>query len=151
MTFVSGAASAQGYGGYNGRDGGNYNRSYDSDGDGRSDAREWNRDRDRDGRPDQYDRFDNRGGRYDSYRGHDRYRGHGRWRQGQVYPYYRQQGYVISDYRTYNLAPPRHGYRYYRSDNGDVVMAAIASGVIGAIIVGSLNDNDRYDHSYYGR
>jgi len=139
MTFVGSAASAQGYGGYNGRDGGNYSRSYD--GDGRSDGRGWNRD----GRSDRYDRYDNRGGR------HDGYRGHGRWRQGQVYPYYQQRGYVISDYRAYNLAPPRYGYRYYRSDNGDVVMAAIASGVIGAIIASSMNDNDRYDHGYYGR
>lgn len=153
MTFAGTVASAQNYGGYSGRDGGNYNRSYDSDGDGRSDAREWNRDRDRDGRPDQYDRYDNRyGNRYDNRGGrHDGYRGQGRWRQGQVYPYYRQQGYVISDYRAYNLAPPRHGYRYYRSDNGDVVMAAIASGVIAAIIADSVNDNDRYDHRYYGR
>jgi len=130
MTFVGTAASAQGYDGYSGRDGGHYSRSYD---------------RDRDGRSDRYDRYDNRGGRHDSYRGH------GRWRQGQVYPYYRQQGYMISDYRAYNLGPPRHGYRYYRSDNGDVVMAAIASGVIGAIIGSALSDNDRGGHRYYGR
>src|SRR5688572_23973382 len=58
--------------------------SYDSDRDGRPDRREWNRDRDRDGRPDQYDRYDNRRGY--SYQGQ-------RWRQGQVYPYYRNRGY----------------------------------------------------------
>jgi len=147
MTLVSGAASAQGYGG-------NYDRGRDSDGDGRSDAREWNRDRDRDGRPDQYDRHDNRYDRYDrrgGWRGSDNYRGHGRWRQGQVYPYYRQRDYVIDDYRVYNLPPPRHGYRYYRSDNGDVVMAAIASGLIGVIIANAINDDDRRDHRYYGR
>jgi len=135
MTFVGTAASAQGYGGHYGRDGGNYSRGYD---------------RDRDGRPDRYDRYDNRSGRQGAWRG-DGYRGHGGWRQGQVYPHYRQQGYVISNYRAYNLGPPRHGYRYYRSDNGDIVMAAIASGVIGAIIGGALSDNDRYDHGYYGR
>jgi Ni/Co efflux regulator RcnB len=129
MTFVGTAASAQGYGGYSGRDGGHYSRSYD-----------------RDGRAGRYDRHDNRGGwRRDSYRRQ------GGWRQGQVYPYYRQRDYVISDYRAYNLAPPRHGYRYYRSDNGDVVMAAIASGLIGAIIGGALSDNDRHDYGYYGR
>ena len=32
------------------------------------------------------------------------------------------------------LPPPRPGYRYYRDDNGDIVMAAIASGVIGLIL-----------------
>jgi Ni/Co efflux regulator RcnB len=147
MTFVGGAASAQGYyGGYDRYDRGYDSRyRYDSDGDGRSDAREWNRDRDRDGRPDQYDRYDNRR----DWR-HDSYRGHNRWRQGQVYPYWRQRGYVIEDYRAYRLPPPRHGYRYYRSDNGDVVLAAIASGVIAAIIADQ-HDNDRHDRRYYGR
>jgi Ni/Co efflux regulator RcnB len=127
------AASAQPYGYY----GGGYDRGYDSryrdsDGDGRSDRREWNRDRDRDGRPDQYDRRDNRRG--------DTYRGGNRWRQGQVYPYYNNRGYYIQDYRAYNLPPPRRGYRYYRTDNGDVVMAAIAGGVIGLVLGGALND-----------
>jgi len=137
MTFVAGAATAQPYGDYRG----GYDRSYrDSDRDGRPDSREWNRDRDRDGRPDQYDRYDNR-------RGHGAYRGHGRWRQGEVYPHYRERAYVIDDYRAYRLPPPQRGYRYYRSDDGDVVMVAIASGLIGAIIGGALNgnDHDRYD------
>jgi len=44
----------------------------------------------------------------------------------------------ISDYGRYGLPAPRRGYRYYRSDNGDIVMAAVASGVIGLIIGGAL-------------
>jgi Ni/Co efflux regulator RcnB len=137
MTLTGFAASAQPYGYYGSRGG------YDSDRDGRPDRREWNRDRDRDGRPDQYDRYDNRRG------GHS-YRGAQRWRQGQVYSNYRNRGYMIDDYRAYRLPPPRAGYRYYRSDNGDVVMAAIASGIIGLIIGGALNDNDHngYDRGY---
>lgn len=137
MTLVAGGATAQPYGDYRG----GYERSHrDSDRDGRPDGREWNRDRDRDGRPDQYDRYDNR-------RGHGAYRGQSRWRQGEVYPYYRERAYVIDDYRAYRLPPPQRGYRYYRSDDGDVVMVAIASGLIGAIIGGALNNNDhdRYD------
>ena len=145
MTLTGFAASAQSYGGYGSRGG------YDSDRDGRPDRREWNRDRDRDGRPDQYDRYDNRRGYGQSYRGGQR------WRQGQVYPHYRSRGYVIDDYRAYRLPPPRQGYRYYRSDNGDVVMAAIATGIIGLIIGGALSDNDTgynsydrgYDNRYY--
>lgn len=158
MTLAAGAASAQPYGGYDRYDSydrydryDRYERQRDSDGDGRPDRREWNRDRDRDGRPDQYDRYDNRRSGY----GYNRpYRGDGRWRQGQVYPHYRSRGYVIDDYHAYRLPPPRAGYRYYRSDNGDVVMAAIASGIIGAIIGGALSDNDdrghydRYDRRY---
>lgn len=152
MTLASGAAMAQPY--YGSRYDGGYERYRDSDRDGRPDHREWGRDRDRDGRPDQYDRYDNRRGGY-GY-GRDGYRGHRGWRQGQVYPYYRQRGYVIEDYRRYNLGPPRPGYRYYRSDNGDVVMAAIASGIIGLVIGGALNDNDRHDRydrhdGYYRR
>jgi len=143
MTVASSAAMAQPYGGYGQR--GGYEQYRDSDRDGRSDAQEWGRDRDRDGRPDQYDRYDNRRGNGHAY-GHE-YRGQGRWRQGQVYSYYRQPAYVISDYRSYRLPPPRSGYRYYRGDNGDVLMVAIASGLIGAVLAGGLNnDHDRYDH-----
>ncbi len=132
MTLATGAATAQPYNAY----------YRDSDGDGRSDAREWGRDRDRDGRPDQFDRNDRRGNAY-AY-------GHRRWRTGQVYPYWRDRGYYISDYHAYNLPPPRAGYRYYRSDNGDVVMAAIASGLIGTIIAGALSDDrDRYSYNRY--
>jgi Ni/Co efflux regulator RcnB len=149
MTLASGAASAQPYSGYGQR---SYDQSQyrDSDRDGRSDAQEWGRDRDRDGRPDQYDRYDNRRGNGHAY-GHDRqYRGQGRWRQGQVYSYYRQPAYVISDYRAYRLPPPQHGYRYYRGDNGDVLLVAIASGLIGAVLAGGLNDNDHrgYEGGY---
>lgn len=150
----AGMAAAQPYG--------RYERYRDSDRDGRPDRLEWNRDRDRDGRPDQYDRYDNRrDGRRGAYAGGHRYYGgsygydgyRGAWRAGQRYPYYNNSRYYISDYRAYNLPPPRSGYRYYRSDNGDVVMAAIASGVIGLIIGGALNDNDhhRYDRGYYYR
>ncbi len=123
----------------------------DSDRDGRPDRAEWNRDRDRDGRPDQYDRYDNRRDRhvgrdrYDRprtwryYGGNYGYNGYdGRWRSGQRYPYWRDNSNYISDWRHYGLPAPRRGYRYYRADNGDVVMVAIASGIIGLIIGGAL-------------
>jgi Ni/Co efflux regulator RcnB len=134
----------------------------DSDRDGRPDYREWNRDRDRDGRPDQYDRRDRRSDRWDrgdrwerrqerraerrwryygGQHGYSGYRGH--WRTGQRYPYYNSNRYWIQDYRSYDLPPPRHGYRYYRDNNGDIVMAAIASGIIGLIIGGALSDGHR--------
>ena len=103
--------------------------------------RGWHGDRDRDR---DHDRGWQRGGRHDDHRwryyggsyGYDGY--NGRWRTGQRYPYWRDSGYYISDYRSYGLPPPRYGYRYYRADNGDIVMAAIAGGVIGLIIGGSL-------------
>ena len=69
--------------------------------------------------------------------GYNGYRG--KWRAGQRYPNYNQSRYVVSDYGRYGLPAPRQGYRYYRDNNGDVVMAAIATGVIGLIIGGALS------------
>ena len=68
-TLTAGAAMAQPYG-YSNYNRSAYAQSYrydqrayrDSDRDGVSDRAEWNRDRDHDGRPDQYDRYDNRRG-----------------------------------------------------------------------------------------
>lgn len=112
-------------------------RWHDSDRDGRSDRREWNRDRDRDGRPDQWDRRDNRRDHYrwKSYGGRYGYNGYrGRWREGQRFTYWNNSRYYVNDWRAYDLPPPRRGYRYYRDDNGDIIMVAIATGVIGLIL-----------------
>lgn len=121
----------------------------DSDRDGRPDSREWNRDRDRDGRPDQWDRSDRRSDRWSNrnnrqnwrhYGGRYGYEGYrGNWRTGMRYPHYNDRRYYVSDYRRYNLPPPSRGYRYYRDDSGDIVMVAIASGLIGAILGSSLD------------
>jgi len=123
--------------------------SRDRDRDGVPDRREWNRDRDRDGRPDQYDRHDNRRDRVHYWGGRHGYSGYkGRWRSGQRYPYYNNRRYWIDDYRRYGLERPWRGYRYYRTDSGEIVMAAIATGLIGLIISGALDDNDGYRRRY---
>lgn len=122
---------------------GHYDRGHDR----------YDRGHDRNDRYDRYDRHDNRRANWDRMYRHDRWaRGHhyyggkygyngyrGQWRTGQRYPYWRDNAYVINDYRSYRLPPPRPGYRYYRDNNGDIVMAAIASGVIGLIIGSQLN------------
>jgi Ni/Co efflux regulator RcnB len=55
------------------------------------------------------------------------------WRHGDKLPTaYRSKSYVV-DYRTYHLAPPPRGYQYVRVNN-DVVLTAIASGVIASVI-----------------
>jgi Ni/Co efflux regulator RcnB len=109
----------------------------------RGDRRDWNRadrgyERNWNGwySQDRWSHGDHRfyGGRY----GYNGYRGH--WRTGERYPYWRENRYVINDYRAYRLPPPRAGYRYYRDDNGDIVMAAVTSGVIGLIIGSALHD-----------
>jgi Ni/Co efflux regulator RcnB len=81
------------------------------------------------------------------YRGGD-YRGG--YRVGGYYPHYNSSRYYIRDYRAYRLPPPRYGYRYYRDDDGDIVMAAIASGIIGLIIGSSISDHHQTYAQPYG-
>jgi Ni/Co efflux regulator RcnB len=102
-------------------------------------------DRDRDGVPNRYDRQPNRynyGGQY-----YDRWRGPAyRYPQGFGYrPYargaylpraYFARPYYIDNYSYYRLRPPPRGYRYVRVGN-DIVLAAIAGGLIAEVINGA--------------
>lgn len=99
------------------------------------------RDRGRHGdRWDRGDRHDNRADRrserrwrtWDSRSGWNGYRG--QWRSGQRYNNWRSSRYYLNDYRSYGLPAPRRGYRYYRDSSGDIIMAAIATGVIASIL-----------------
>ncbi len=61
------------------------------------------------------------------------------WSYGQRMPsYYRSNQYVVSNYGQYGLRAPPRGYHYVRSGN-DVVLAAIAGGLITAVIAGLFN------------
>ena len=61
------------------------------------------------------------------------------WSYGQRMPsYYRSNGYVVNDYGRYGLRAPPRGYQYVRSGN-DVVLAAVAGGLITAVIAGLFN------------
>ena len=113
-------------------------------------------DRDRDGR---YERWERRsdhnrhdGGRYtrnerynDYRRGHrDQWRdnnygppygnayGHrqNRYYRGATLPYQYRSSWYIRDYNRYGYGHPPRGYGYYRTDTGDIVIAALATGVI---------------------
>lgn len=56
-----------------------------------------------------------------------------RWQRGQRFDRRYASNYqVINNYRAYRLNAPPRGYRYVRSNN-DIVMVAIASGIIGAV------------------
>ncbi|WP_068078184.1 RcnB family protein [Novosphingobium lentum] len=123
-----------------GRDGG-YDRGGDNRHDRRDDRRNYRRDDRRHDRG-QEQRWHYYGGNY-GYNGYQ-----GSWRTGQRYPHYNQDRYVVSDYGQYGLPAPRRGYRYYRDNNGDVVMAAIATGVIGLIIGGALAGGNDYHRGY---
>jgi len=59
-------------------------------------------------------------------------RGH-HWSRGQRFDSRYASNYrVINDYRPYHLSAPPYGYRYVQSGN-DIVLVAIASGIIGAV------------------
>jgi len=61
------------------------------------------------------------------------------WAYGQQLPtYYRSNQYVVSNYGQYGLRAPPRGYQYVRSGN-DVVLAAVAGGLITAVIAGLFN------------
>jgi Ni/Co efflux regulator RcnB len=61
------------------------------------------------------------------------------WAYGQRMPtYYRSNQYVVSDYGRYGLRQPPRGYQYVRSGN-DVVLAAVATGLITAVVAGLFN------------
>jgi Ni/Co efflux regulator RcnB len=66
--------------------------------------------------------------------------GYSSWRRGgYLPPYYRDRGYVISDYERYHLRRPPRGYYWYRAGD-DYLLAAVASGLIFDVIA----NGDRY-------
>ena len=106
-------------------------------------AQQWRGgDRDRDGRYERWDRRDDRRDdrrwdrrereRYNDYRRHQRQeaREYRRWARGQAIPYNYRNSWYIRDYNRYGYRTPPRGYGYYRTDTGDVVLAALATGVI---------------------
>lgn len=109
-------------------------------------AQSWGGDRDRDGRYERNERRADRnrhdGGRYtqrERYNDQRRYRNdqrrderreYRRWSRGQSIPYGYRSSWYVRDYNRYGYAPPPRGYGYYRTDSGDIVLAAIATGVI---------------------
>ena len=151
----AGAAAAQPYsgGGYERRDerrDDRYDRR-DERRDDRAERRDDRYDRRDDRRDDRYerrdDRYDRRDDRRDSRyerRADRRYNaGHyyaprgyqqgRRWSRGQYLPpAYRDRGYYV-DYRAYRLPPPPRGYGYYRHGD-DVIMTAIATGLIASVV-----------------
>lgn len=61
------------------------------------------------------------------------------WRYGQRMPAnYRSNAYVVSDYGRFGLRAPPRGHQYVRSGN-DVVMVAVASGLVASVIASLFN------------
>jgi len=56
--------------------------------------------------------------------------GYRNWRRGDRLSQHHRQNYRRIDYRSARLAPPPRGYEYVRSDRGETLLIAIATGVI---------------------
>ncbi|MBN6150037.1 RcnB family protein [Xanthomonas sp. AmX2] len=103
------------------------------------------RDRYRDDRRD--DRRYYRQGYRDGYRqSYQRDRGYGYyrpapprphyWARGERYhDYYRGPIYVVNDYPRYELRRPPRGYHWVRDDRGNMLMVAIATGIIADLVL----------------
>jgi Ni/Co efflux regulator RcnB len=117
------------------RDHGDRRDDHDRRGDWRGEDNRSRSRHDSRGRPNNHGRYDDRG-RY--YSMHDRGRHEGWYKRGGHMPVeYRTTRYYVDDYRVYHLRQPQRGYRWVRSDNGDFLMVAIATGIIASIIAGN--------------
>jgi Ni/Co efflux regulator RcnB len=120
-----------------------HDRDYDDRDDRRDERRAY-----RDGRRDERraDRWDDR--RYNGYYREGRwfygpppshYRDvrydYRHWRRGERLPRYYRDRYHSVDYRDYRLRAPPRGYHYVRDDRGDIILAAIATGIIASVIL----------------
>ncbi|MET4568204.1 RcnB family protein [Rhodanobacter soli] len=136
LMLASGSVLAQGNG--HGRGHGHDDKGYGQDDGDRGNGHD--RDRDRHQRDDGY--RDDRGrryvrddgppghayGRYKSW--HDRGRHEGWYKRGGYLPVEYRTRYVVTDWRRDRLREPPRGYHWVRSDNGDFLLVAIATGVI---------------------
>lgn len=99
----------------------NDDRRYDKH-DDRNDHREVRRD----------DRRNDR--RY--YGMHDRGRHEGWYKRGGYVPVeYRSRRYVVTDWHREHLRQPPRGYNWVRSNNGDFLLVAIATGIITELLL----------------
>ncbi|HEY8585304.1 MAG TPA: RcnB family protein [Rhodanobacter sp.] len=81
---------------------------------------------------DRYVRYDGKPGkghgRYKNW--HDRGRHEGWYKRGGYLPVEYRTRYVVTDWHHHHLREPPRGYHWVRSDNGDFLLVAIATGVI---------------------
>ncbi|MGJ9418916.1 RcnB family protein [Massilia sp. CMS3.1] len=117
------------------------NDRYDNDRNGRAEQRNdsYNNDRNDNGRNDRFDR-NNRNDRYynaQNFRRDDKRGGGPRHdlRRGQrLNQEYRNNRYVVSDWRARRLSAPPRGHHWVRTGN-DYVLAAIATGIIAQVLL----------------
>ena len=101
-----------------------HGREHDHDHDGDHDRRDWDHGHDHDRDHREYVIV------------HDRGNHEGWYHRGGYVPaeYYRDQRYYV-DYRVYHLAPPPPEHVWVRSDTGDFLLVAVASGIIADLVI----------------
>ena len=68
--------------------------------------------------------------------GHHDHGKHKGWKKGERVPVvYLERRYYVEDYRHHHLAPPPHGHRWIRTDDGKYVLIAVATGIIADILL----------------
>jgi Ni/Co efflux regulator RcnB len=78
------------------------------------------------------DNHDQRSGAHPMY---DRGHSEGWYKKGGHVPAeYNGGTYEVTDWRASHLRQPPRGYHYVRSDNGDILLVAVTTGVIASII-----------------
>lgn len=131
LMLASGSVLAQDHG--HGR-GHGHDQNEQGDGDHGNGRDRYQRHDDRDDRYDhgRYVRDDGpRGHAYGHYKNwHDRGRHEGWYHRGGYLPVEYRTRYVVTDWRRDRLREPPRGYHWVRSDNGDFLLVAIATGVI---------------------
>lgn len=120
--------------------------------DRRDDPRDWREDRRDDRRDYRHQRQAYRHGYHDGRRDDRRYDNrryyapprvvyrpapaYHRWAKGQRYrDYYRGPVYVVNDYSRYHVRHPPRGYHWVRDDRGNLLMVAIATGIIADLLL----------------
>jgi len=64
-------------------------------------------------------------------------RGYG-WARGHRYnEYYRGPVYVVNDYNRYSVRRPPYGHHWIRDDRGNLLLVAIATGIIADYVINS--------------
>ena len=123
----------------------------------RGEAREHRQEDRNDRRDDRNDRRENRQAQRWNQREHNGYYANGRvyygqpsttiqarrdyrpawqqWRRGDRLPTYARQHYREVDWRRERLRQPPRGYHYVRDDRGEVLLVAVATGVILSILL----------------
>jgi Ni/Co efflux regulator RcnB len=57
------------------------------------------------------------------------------WAKGDRLGYWNNR-YVVVDYRAHHLKRPPRGYHWVQDDRGDLILAAVATGLIASVILG---------------